>query len=269
MPDTFSDGGKSGALNPPAPDVSVVIPVYKNKETLAELHGRLTAVLGELMPVFELIFVDDACPEGSLGILEEIARGDSRVAVMALEKNIGQHRAILAGLTQARGDWIVVLDADLQDPPEAIPRLLSKLQEGFAAVFAGRRGRYESPARLLSSRVFKYLLHVCCAVPADAGLFMAMTRQAADRLLAFATPHPFLTGMIGLTSAPLASIPVWRSARPRGRSAYGSWKRLTTGVRLTASMILYRWRPTASNAKEFRFPVKALIGVRYGGSTPG
>jgi polyisoprenyl-phosphate glycosyltransferase len=269
MSDASSDGEKSGALEFPVPEVSVIIPVYKNKETLPELHARLTAILGEGTPAFELIFVDDACPEGSLGVLEELACGDARVAVVALERNIGQHRAILAGLTQARGGLIVVLDADLQDPPEAIPQLLSKLQEGFAAVFAGRRGRYESPTRLLSSRVFKHLLHVFCGVPADAGLFLVMTRMVADRLLAFAMPQPFLTGMIGLTNAPLASIPVLRSARPRGRSAYSPWKRLTTGLRLTASMISYRWRPPASPTQGMDFPVKAFIGVRYGGSMAG
>jgi len=250
----------------PSCDLSVVIPVYRNLDTLRELHNRLGKVFEEGKRSYEIIFVEDSCPDGSLEILREIARGDSRVAVVVMEKNIGQHGAILAGLTQVRGNSIVVLDADLQDPPEVIPRLLDKLEGGFAAVFGGRRGRYESLARLLTAKIFKLFLHFTCGVPADAGLFVAMTRELGDRLLHFDGSHPFLVGMIGMTKMPMASIPVTRAARGRGRSAYSAWNRLKTGLRMTVLVLFYRCRSPfrPSFRGKGKGPIRAFIGARYG-----
>ncbi len=250
-------------------DISIVVPVYKNKETLSELHRRLATMMDLLKQPCEFIFVDDACPEGSLHVLKEIARRDSRVAIVALGRNVGQHRAVLTGLTQVRGNWIVVLDADLQDPPEAIPRLLDGLRDGFAAVFGGRRGRYESSIRLLTAKAFRLFLHHSCGVPADAGLFVAMTRRLAESLLHFDVPDPFLVGMIGLTKLPLTSIPITRAARLHGKSGYNPWRRMRTGLRLLALVLWYRRRPSleAPAYRRLEDPIQALIGVRYGPSS--
>lgn len=211
---------------PQCPEVSVVVPVYRNAETLQELYRRLCCVLESRQFSYEMIFVDDACPAGSLSVLEKLSKSDYGVKVLALEHNVGQHRAVLTGLSHVRGKWTVVMDADLQDPPEAIPDLLVRLQDGFSAVFAGRRGLYESPFRLFTSRLFKVLLHLLCGVPADAGLFVAMNRGMVERLLAFDGKRPFLTAMMGCTGLPLASIPIKRANRFLGSSAYSFWGRL-------------------------------------------
>ena len=137
------------------PEVTIVLPVFRNKETLKALHARLGHVMEPLRIEYEVLFVDDVCPEGSLDVLKELIQMDPHVGVLVLEENVGQHRAVMRGLSLARGKAMVVMDADLQDPPEAIPRLLSELQRGPAAVFAGRRGHYESWSRLLTSRLFK------------------------------------------------------------------------------------------------------------------
>jgi glycosyltransferase involved in cell wall biosynthesis len=213
------------------PDLSVVLPVYHNRETLRALHENLSAVLGRLGGGYELIFVNDACPEGSGHVLEQMARDDARVAVLTLERNMGQQRAVLTGLRRARGRWVVVMDADLQDPPEAIPALLDAGQMSTAgqppaaAVFAGRRGRYESPLRLLTSRMFKRAMRFLCGVPADAGLYVAMNREMIKRVLALDNPRPHLVAMIGCAGLPVVSIPVRRAERTAGRSAYTSWDR--------------------------------------------
>src|SRR5205814_350062 len=123
-----------------APSVSVVVPVYRNTETLEELHRRLDAALGAAGVDFELVFVEDACPAGSLAVLRRLEAADPRVGVLALPRNVGQHAAVLRGLARARGRAVVVMDADLQDPPDAVPALLARRAQGPAAVFAGRRG---------------------------------------------------------------------------------------------------------------------------------
>jgi len=239
---------------PVAPDLSVVVPVYRSAETLRSLHARICGALDTAGVVYEVVFVDDASPDDSRRVLDELAAGDSRVIVRASGRNLGQHRAVLETLPHTRGDWIVVLDADLQDPPEAILDLLRKGREGFAAVFAGRRGRYESAGRLLTSRVFKRLLNLGCGVPPDAGLFVAMNREMADRLLAFRARRPYLVAMMGCTGLPLASVPVARSAREIGRSTHGSLARLRMGLLGVGWVLVWRLgggrkarRPTSGN----------------------
>jgi glycosyltransferase involved in cell wall biosynthesis len=245
--------------------VSIVVPVYRNAETLQELHRRICKVFETLQLSFEVLFVDDACPAGSLTVLESLAKSDSRVAVLVLERNAGQHRAVLAGLAHARGKWSVVMDADLQDPPEAIPDLLAKGQEGFAAVFAGRRGQYESPLRLFTSRLFKSLLHLLCGVPADAGFFVALNRPMLERLLILNGPHPSLAAMIGCAGLPLTSIPVKRSQRIGGSSAYSFRGRLTSGWRAIIWVLAWKSRflRRMSNCNAKNVPVKSYIGARF------
>jgi polyisoprenyl-phosphate glycosyltransferase len=226
-------------------DVSIVVPVYRNEDTLQELHRRLCQVLEDHQLGFELLFVDDACPAGSLNVLTSLARQDPRIAVLVFETNRGQHQAVLAGLSYARGRWTVVMDADLQDPPEAIPDLLAKGEEGFATVFAGRRGRYESSWRLLTSRIFKNLLHFLCGVPPDAGIFLAMNQRMQESLLAMKGPSPFIVAMIGCTGWLTTSIPVARASRPSGQSAYSSWGRLRSAWRAIAWVVAWKWRVLA------------------------
>ncbi len=250
---------------PQDPDVTVVLPVYRNRETLRELHDRLRHIFETGRINYEIIFVDDACPEGSLAVLEELARDDPRVAVLALKQNAGQHRAVLTGLQFVRGKMVVVLDADLQDPPEAIPVLLAKMKKGPNAVFAGRCGWYESPLRLITSRLFKGLLHLLCGVPADAGMFLAMSRQMVDSLLSMNEPHPFIVAMIGCTGLSMASVPVVRSRRPGGGSAYSSWKRMKTGCLAAARVLSWKWNHGHSSPGHSAglVPVKTYIGERF------
>lgn len=223
------------------PLVTVVSPVYRNEETLAELHRRVAAAVADAGAALQLVLVSDASPDGSAAVLDRLAAGDPRVEPVLLERNIGQHRAVVEGLRRARGDVVVVLDADLQDPPEAIPLLLAELRGGrFGAVFAGRRGRYESLARLATSRAFKRALSLAAGVPADAGMYVAMTRAVAERVAALAEPRPFVVAMIGCTGAPTTSIPVRRARADDRISGYTSWTRLRTGLSALAHVVHWR-----------------------------
>jgi glycosyltransferase involved in cell wall biosynthesis len=220
--------------------VSIVIPVYKNAETLLELYGELKHHLCGI--AFEILFVDDASPDHSFMILQNLANRDARVRLIRLVKNVGQNRAILRGFSACKGGKIVVMDADLQDPPSAVLELLSELDRGWDVVFAGRRGEYESAFRLFTSKIFKWLIHKISTVPQDAGLFVALHRNALERALKIAPLSSYLVGMIGFSNTRIGSIPVIRNRRVRGASAYSFWKRLRLGCRFVWETLLLAQR---------------------------
>jgi glycosyltransferase involved in cell wall biosynthesis len=223
-------------------EVSVVVPLYRTADALPELYRRTVAALEGR--TFELVLVDDACPEGSGRVAAALNAGDERVHLVSLARNVGQHAAALAGLARANGAWAVVLDGDLQDPPEAIPLLLDAGRAaGVPVVFAGRRGRYESRMRLLTSRIYKRTLALVAGVPADAGIFMALDRSVAERLVALGgRRRPSLVAMVGCLRVPMISIPVTRAPRPSGRSSYGALGRLRLGVRAITWALAWRLR---------------------------
>jgi len=202
------------------PLVSVVVPVHRNAATLAELLARLAGALSGRR--WEVLFVEDACPAGSLTVLRRLT-ADPRVGVLALARNGGQNTAVLTGLRHSRGEVLVVLDADLQDPPEAIPGLLAALEAGAAdVVFAGRRGEYEAPFRLLTGRLFKRVLRALSggALPADAGLFVALRQPVATRIATAPPAEPYVLGLIAAVGARCESVPVTRAPRNDGPSSY-------------------------------------------------
>jgi dolichol-phosphate mannosyltransferase len=139
------------------PELSVVIPVYGCVECLEALLARLRASIEPLTPDFELILVDDRSRDGAWDALRRLAHEEPRLRAFRLSRNFGQHAAITAGLARARGRWIVVMDCDLQEPPELIPRLYAKAQEGYEIVRTTRRGRRHSGFRRWGSRVYREL----------------------------------------------------------------------------------------------------------------
>jgi glycosyltransferase involved in cell wall biosynthesis len=250
----------------PNPAISVVVPVYRNIETLQELFRRLARVFERRTLSFQVIFVDDCSPDGSFDSLTSMAADDPRVVVVRLRANVGQHAAVLQGILVADGTRVVIMDADLQDQPESIPELMAPT--GYGAVFAGRRGRYESRARLLTSQLFKRLLGRLAGVPADAGMFVLITREMVDRLLAMPRHNPYVVAMIGCSGLPVTSIPIERDVRPHGRSAYSVRARARSawrGVRWTIA-----WRTGISRRMEradaMEPQVSSVIGGRFNGT---
>ena len=208
--------------------VAVVVPVYRNAATLPALAARLGAALSGI--AWRLRLVVDACPEGSGAVADALAAADPRIRVSHLPCNAGQHRAIVHGLA-AEGDadaW-VCMDADLQDPPEAVRLLLSTLDEGrVAGVFAGRRGAYESLGRRVTGTLHRRVLTALTGLPADAGAFFAMDRPLRDAVVAGLLKRgaPSVVVAAGTSGLPLASVPVRRDVRTEGRSAWTSRARL-------------------------------------------
>lgn len=135
-------------------DISVVIPVYGCKAALPELHRRLTESLSQITNEYEIILVDDNCPQNSWEEIVELCQKDEKVKGFHLSRNFGQIRAITAGLDKSKGDWVVVMDCDLQDRPEAIVELYQKAQEGYDVVFARRTERVDTAVTKILSKTF-------------------------------------------------------------------------------------------------------------------
>ncbi|MFZ2266204.1 MAG: glycosyltransferase [Azonexus sp.] len=210
----------------PVPDVSVVLPLYCNSASMQELVERLAKALAD--EKFEIIGVDDACPEASGEVL---ARSAASLGVEARlirhARNLGQNRAVLAGLEEARGRHIVVMDSDLQDPPEEIPRLLVQARTGGVQVVFGRRvGTYRGLSDELTSYVFKWLLFrlANCGFDPRIGLFFVLDSQARMQLVAPRGASPYVMAMLAYARLSWGSVAYARHARPTGRSAY-SFKR--------------------------------------------
>ena len=218
--------------------VALVTPVYRNEPTLEDLAARVAAALDGARLAWSLRFVVDASPDASLAVATSLAGTDDRLSVTALPANVGQHRALLTGLAvDAPADAWVCLDADLQDPPEAVPVLVARLAEGDVdAVFAGRRGAYEGPGRLLSGRLHRAVLSRLTGVPPDAGAFLALDRAARDALVALAPPS--IVAGVGRARIRVTSVPVARAVRPAGGSAWTSSARLRQSTRTLA----WAWR---------------------------
>jgi glycosyltransferase involved in cell wall biosynthesis len=215
--------------------VAVVVPVYGNEPTLRPLTARLAAALEGRD--WRLRLVVDASPDDSAAVARALAEEDPRVAVTALTVNVGQHRALARGLAdEPDADVWVCLDADLQDPPEAVPLLLDRLAGGdVGAVFAGRRGSYESRPRRLTGEAHRRLAARLTGLPPDAGAFLAMgpgVRRAV--LAAVERGAPSVVLAVARAGEPVTSLPVVRDVRPEGRSAWTGQARLRQSVRSLA-----------------------------------
>ena len=210
------------------PRVAVVVPVYGNAATLRPLVERLSAALAGR--AWRLRLVVDASPDDSLAVARELSRADPRVAVTALAVNVGQHAALTHGLgDEPDADAWVCLDADLQDPPEAVPQLLDRLGRGdVGAVFAGRRGRYESRWRQAGGVLHRWLAARLTGLPPDAGAFLAMGPAVRAAVLAQRAPSVVLA--VGTAGEPVTGVPVERDRRPVGTSSWTGRARLAQSV---------------------------------------
>jgi dolichol-phosphate mannosyltransferase len=202
--------------------ISVVAPVFNEHSTLPELHRRLTDVLAPLGP-YEIVLVDDGSSDGSWDALLELAARDSHLRLLRLSRNFGHQAALSAGLDAARGEAIVLMDADLQDPPELIPQLVGKWREGFDVVYAIRGEREGEPRlRLASISLFYRLLYriTSTEIPQNVGDFRLLSRRAADAITAMPERARFLRGMTSWIGFRQTGVQYTREARYAGESKY-------------------------------------------------
>jgi dolichol-phosphate mannosyltransferase len=205
--------------------ISVVVPVYCEQQILPEFYSRAKNALTALSPNYshELIFINDGSTDASAQILHDLARNDSSVRVLSLARNFGHQLAITAGLDHARGDAAVVIDADLQDPPELIPDMVRKWQEGFKVVYGVRQTREgETAFKLATAKVFYRLLSYLSdtPLPLDSGDFRLLDRAVIDALCQIREESRYIRGLvswIGFTQCP---IPYQRAIRSAGQTKF-------------------------------------------------
>jgi polyisoprenyl-phosphate glycosyltransferase len=226
-------------------ELSVVVPVYACENALPELHRRLTESLDWTNGSYELVFVEDRGPDSSWRTLRELAARDPRVRAFRLSRNFGQHIAITAGLAQARGRWVVVMDCDLQDPPEEIRRLYAKASEGYEIVLA-RRSRKRLPLfRRLASSGYFFLLNTFAKTSIDPGhgSFSIISRKVVDAYLKFKDRDRHYLFVLYWLGFDRASIEYGHAERAEGKSSY-TFRRLLShavGGVFFQTTVLLRW----------------------------
>ena len=203
--------------------LSLVIPVYNEAEVLPELKHRLVESLANLPCEAELVFVNDGSSDASLQLLMEWATADSRVVVLNLARNFGHQLAITAGLDYAVGDVVVIMDADLQDPPETIPIMLAEYCRGYDVVYGQRtRRKGETIFKRATAWVFYRLMRTLVHpnLPADAGDFRLISRRCLSAITSMRETHRFLRGMVCWVGFPQTAVPYVRDARFAGSTKY-------------------------------------------------
>lgn len=204
------------------PELSIVLPVFNEAENIPVLYGRLVGVLENEKLDFEIIFVDDGSSDGSAEKLAALEVSDSRVRIIGLARNFGHQIAITAGLDFARGNAVAVMDADLQDPPEALPDFLRKWREGYDVIYAVRERRKEGWLKRTSYAAFYRVLRQVSNIdiPLDAGDFCMMDRRVVDLLKSMPERNRFVRGIRSWVGLKQIGVPVERQARFSGISKY-------------------------------------------------
>jgi glycosyltransferase involved in cell wall biosynthesis len=207
--------------------LSVVAPVYNEEGVLPEFHKRLEKVLDGIREPAEVVYVNDGSRDGTPALLRELRKADARVAVVNLSRNFGKEIALTAGLDHSRGEAVVVIDSDLQDPPELIPELIRRWRDGFDLVYATRQVRSgETFLKKLTAKFFYRIMRAMSRVeiPADTGDFRLLSRRAVDALGELRERHRFMKGLFAWIGYPQVSVPYQRDPRFAGETKWNYWK---------------------------------------------
>lgn len=203
--------------------LSVVAPVFNEEETLPRFYQRLRSVLEALGEPWDIIFVDDGSGDRSLALLRQFNAEEPRVRIVSFTRNFGHQTAITAGLDVAGGDVVVIIDTDLQDPPEVIPALVAEWRKGYEVVFAVRSARAgETAFKLTTAKVFYRLLSRIAAVhiPHDTGDFRLMDRRAVLAMRRLREHHRFMRGLSSWVGFRQTGVPYQREERLAGTTHY-------------------------------------------------
>jgi glycosyltransferase involved in cell wall biosynthesis len=205
------------------PMISVIVPCYNEAEGIALCHARLTAVLSELGEVYEIIYVDDGSKDATATILTAIHEADHHAVIVQLSRNFGHQPAVTAGLSSALGEAVVIIDADLQDPPELIPKMIELWREGYKVVYGVRDTREgETPFKLWTAKMFYRIINTLSDVdiPLDSGDFRLVDRAVVLAFAEMPERHRLLRGMWSWIGFPQIGLRYERSKRMAGETKY-------------------------------------------------
>jgi dolichol-phosphate mannosyltransferase len=237
------------------PHISIVAPVYREEANVAEFCRRVSSAVTPIVSDFEIILVEDGGGDGSWQKICEQSSADPRVKGLKFSRNFGQHYAITAGLDAADGDWIIVMDSDLQDRPEVIPDLYAKARQGYEVVFVARQDRPESRQYRLLQRIFYATLRYLAASDYDPehGNFSIISRKVLRDFRSLKEQLRFYGGIIFWLGYPHASIPAAHGRRYAGNSVYT----LKSRLRLATSIII------AHSDRPLRFSITLGFGMAF------
>ncbi len=207
----------------PSPTLSIIAPIYNEYENLPELYRRVKEVMENAGETWELVLVDDGSTDGSTERIRELARQDKRVRPVIFARNFGHQLAVTAGLDYSRGDAVVIIDADLQDPPELIPEMLAKWREGYEVVYAVREAREgETWFKKVTAAAFYRLINRITSVniPLDTGDFRLLDRKVVNVLNRMRERHRFLRGMSVWVGFRQTGVTYKRAPRFAGETKY-------------------------------------------------
>jgi polyisoprenyl-phosphate glycosyltransferase len=202
---------------------SIVAPIYNELDNLPELHRRVSEVMSATSGTWELVLVDDGSTDGSTDAIRALAKQDKHVRLVIFARNFGHQVAITAGWDYARGDAVIIIDADLQDPPEVIPELITKWKEGYQVVYAVRAEREGETwfKKLTASLFYRVIFRITdVKMPVDAGDFRLMDRKVVDVLKTMRERHRFPRGMSAWVGFRQIGVPYKRAARHAGVTKY-------------------------------------------------
>ena len=260
-----------------SPVLSVVVPVFNEEGNLPELHRRLAAVLPAVVASWEIVFVDDGSRDRSWQLIRDLAAADPHVRGVRFSRNFGHQMAFAAGLDHARGDAVVIMDADLQDPPELIPELVARWREGHEVVYAVRTRREgETLFKKLTASVFYRLLRRITQVeiPVDTGDFRLMGRRALEAFRRLPERHRFTRGLVAWVGFSQVGVPYARAARKAGETNYPLRKMLRFAVDAITSfshvpLQLATWLGFLTSLFAFAYIVVVVVLKFVGISWPG
>ena len=207
--------------------LSVVVPVYNEEDGLSAFHDRLVLTIDQLDCPVEIIYVNDGSTDGSMHLLAELHETDKRVGVLSLSRNFGKEIALSAGLDYSRGDAVIVIDADLQDPPELIPQLLQRFEDGYDVVYATRRQRRgETLLKKVSAKYFYRTIRRMSSIeiPADTGDFRLLSRRAVNAVMGLRERHRFMKGIFSWIGYRQTAVDYERDSRVSGQTKWNYWK---------------------------------------------
>ena len=210
------------------PDLlSVIVPVFNESAVLADFHRQMSAVMLETGSDYELIYIDDGSSDNTVDRIAEIRKTDTHVALIELSRNFGKEIALSAGLDHARGDAVIIIDADLQDPPGLVHTFLEEWRNGYDVVYGRRTDRRgDSRAKILTAKWFYRTLNYLSDVeiPGDVGDFRLLSRRAVDALTSLPERHRYMKGLYAWIGYPQKSIPYVREPREAGDSKWSYWR---------------------------------------------
>lgn len=209
------------------PTISIVVPAFNEESVLPEFYARTLAVMQKAGLSYELVFVNDGSCDGTLAVMERLRTADPNITVIDLSRNFGKEIALSAGLDHTAGEVVVVIDADLQDPPEMIPQFIAEWQKGFDVVYAVRTVREGETwlKRATASSFYRVIRSMSRVdIPKDTGDFRLMSRRVVQALSELREQHRFMKGLFAWVGFPAKAVYYQRAPRAAGTTKWNYWK---------------------------------------------